>query len=106
MIVLVHDRAFATGALDGQLSGAAGAIGLVHDVLPELIESDGTGSGDGAFDVGGFDFAASLEWRRLRVGRFKPERVGVQREQSRRLCRSIAELEAQLDSGHLRRRPD
>lgn len=56
---------------------------LVHDLLPESIESHRTVSGEAAFDVGGFDFAG-LEWRRLRVGRFKPERVGSEREQSRR----------------------
>jgi hypothetical protein len=101
----MNDGTFATGALNGQLRRTSGAFGMIHEVLAELIEADRTGSGDGTFNVGGFDFAARLERSRLRVGGLKPKRVGIQREQTRLLCGRVAKLETKLDGRDLRRRP-
>ena len=75
-------------------------------MLAELIEAHRTGSGDGTFNVRVFDFAARLKRRRLSAGRFKPKRVGIQREQAWLLCRGVAKLETKLDGGDLSRRPD
>ena len=50
--------------------------------------------------IGRRDFVPARCRRRLTGGR-EPQRVGVEREQARRLGRGVAELEAQLDGGEL-----
>src|SRR5207245_562184 len=58
-------RHLLTGAADRQLSGAARAFRLSHDLLAELVEAGRTGSLQCALNIGGFDFAPGMDrsWR-------------------------------------------
>jgi len=58
------------------------------------------------FDIGDFDFASAMRGRGFGGGSFKPERAGIEREQARFECGSVAELESEFDGWNLRRRPD
>ena len=57
-------------------------------------------------NIGGFDFAAGTNRCGIGGGRFKPECVGIEREQAGLGSGSVPELEPEFDCWNLRRRPD
>ena len=102
----VDDGALLAGAADGQLSRAARTTGGGHDLLAELIEASRTGSGDNAGDIGGFHLAPwRWGWRWAGGAWFKPQRVGIERQQTGFLSGGVAELKTEFDGGDLRGRP-
>src|SRR3989442_5277169 len=102
-MAIVNDEAFVAGAANGQISGAFRAVRALDDLLAERTESRwGTGGLKSELDIGRFDLAA--RWRGRGdggTGSGKPERIGIQRQETRRRRGSIAELEAQFDGGDL-----
>src|SRR5262249_61234868 len=98
---VIDDGTLMTSALDSELSGAARAFRLSHDLLAQLTETGGAGSLNHALNVGGIHFAARgrSRWSGTRCG-FKPQRIGIQRQQARCLGGSVTALEAQLDRRH------
>src|SRR6266568_1835227 len=104
--VVLHDRTFLTGALNGELSGTARTMGLIHQLLTQLIEPCGTGSGQGTLNVNGSDLMSRMGGRRGRGAGLEPERFRIECERTRRASGSVAELEPEFDGGRLRRRAD
>ena len=81
MIAVMNDEAFLACAADGQIGGAFGALGVLHELLTERIERRWrAGRLEGELNVGRFDFAArGGRSGRSGTGSRKPERVGIQR---------------------------
>ena len=106
MIAIVNNESFVAGTANGEIGGAFGALGLLHNPFAQRPESGWRACGvESELDIGGFDFAAGRSWcRRLGTGSGKPECVGIQSEQPRRRSGGVAELEAEFDRGDLRRR--
>ena len=102
----MDDEAFVAGAADGQIGGAFGAFGILHNLLAERIKRRWrAGSLESELDIGRFDFAAGGRGRRWSgTGGRKPERVGIQRQKTGRRRGGVAELEAEFDGRDLSRR--
>lgn len=78
MAVVGNDGSLLAGTANGELSGAARAFRLRHDLLSKIVEAGRAGDGKSALDIGGFDFAFGMRGRGFRYGGFKPERIGIE----------------------------
>lgn len=105
-MAIVKDEAFVAGAADGQIGGAFGALGLLHNLLAERTESRWrTGGLESELDIGGFDLAARRSGRgEGGTGSGKPEGFGIQGQETGSRSGGVAELEAEFDGGDLSRR--
>ncbi len=89
------------------MSSTLGTFRQVHDLVAQLgIAHLFADARQGLRDVGFLHLAADCRRSSGRLaGRGKPQRLRIELEQSRRLCRRVAKLETQFDGGQLRRRP-
>src|SRR5579864_7549092 len=97
----LHDGALPASLGNGQLRGALGTLGLIHDLLAELVLTSLLAEARQSLGhMLRFHLLASgggLGWRQAGGG--KAQRVRVQLEQSRFRWCGVAKLEAQLDGG-------
>src|ERR1039458_9495705 len=106
LAVRLHDGTLLAGFADGQLSGAFGTLGGVHDLVAQLvIVRLFAHLRQSLFDICFLDLAP---WRRRggrRPGGGEPQSPGIELQQSRRERGGITELETKFDGRQLRRRP-
>ena len=102
----MNDEAFVTGAADGQIGSAFGALGGLDNLLSEWIESRWrAGSLKSKLNISGFDLAAGESGSGgSGTGSREPEGVGIERQETGRGRGGVAELEAEFDGGDLSRR--
>ena len=81
-----RDPALLAGFADGQLSGAFGTLGGIHDLVAQLVVANFVAHICQSFcDVCLFDFASRRRSGGRLFGRREPQSVGIELEQSRRL---------------------
>src|SRR5437588_2946569 len=75
----LHDQSLPARFGDGQLGGALGTLGLIHDLLPKLvITSLLAETGQGLGHMIGFHLLARGGWGRRHAGGGKTQRARVQ----------------------------
>src|SRR5205807_2755143 len=106
LTVALQDQPLLGSLTDGQLRGALGTMGALHDFLAQLVVAQGSGVlGQSFGHIHLFHFAPIGSPRGRRAGgSAEPQGLGIQFQPSRWWRRGVAKLEAQLEGGLLRGR--
>ncbi len=100
LAVGLQDDAVTASVGDGQLRGAFGTIGEIHDLLAQLVVSGLAAQCAERFGyILLFDFGARGSFRRCQAGGGEAQRVRIECQQARGLLGRIAKLKTHLDSG-------